>query len=75
MVEFFFTDCPTICPVMTQNTVLLQHKFNGNPHFAVASISINPEKDTPEVLKVYAKEKGATMDNWHFLTGDGRCHI
>ncbi len=71
VVEFFFTDCPTICPVMTQNTVLLQLKFNGNPHFAVASISINPEKDTPEVLKVYAKEKGATMDNWHFLTGDG----
>ncbi len=70
VVEFFFTTCPTICPVMTQNTVLLQHKFNGNPNFAVASISINPDNDTPEVLKDYAKEKGATMDNWHFLTGD-----
>lgn len=68
--EFFFTSCPTICPIMTQNTVLLQHKFYGNPHFGIASISINPEKDTPEVMKSYAKEKGATMKSWNFLTGD-----
>jgi protein SCO1/2 len=70
VVEFFFTTCPTICPVMTQHTVLLQNKFYGNPYFGIASISINPRNDRPEVLKAYAKEKGATMRSWHFLTGD-----
>ena len=70
VVEFFFTTCPTICPVMTQNTVLIQNKFYGNPHFGIASVSINPEKDTPEILKAYAQEKGATMKSWNFLTGD-----
>tara|TARA_B100000809_G_scaffold22902_1_gene20068 strand:+ start:34737 stop:35375 length:639 start_codon:yes stop_codon:yes gene_type:complete len=70
VVEFFFTTCPTICPIMTQNTVLLQNKFYGNPHFGIASISINPKHDTPVVMKSYAKDKGATMKNWNFLTGD-----
>ncbi|MFC2128000.1 SCO family protein [Bacteroidota bacterium] len=70
VLEFFFTTCPTICPVMTKNTVLIQNKFYGNPNFGIASVSINPENDTPEVLKAYALEKGATMHNWHFLTGD-----
>ena len=70
VVEFFFTTCPTICPIMTQNTVLLQNKFYGNPHFGIASISINPKHDTPIVMKSYAKDKGATMENWNFLTGD-----
>ncbi|MDG2280459.1 MAG: SCO family protein [Flavicella sp.] len=70
VVEFFFTTCPTICPVMTKNTVLLQNKFYGNPNFGIASISINPKHDTPEVMKAYAKDKGATMENWNFLTGD-----
>jgi protein SCO1/2 len=70
VVEFFFSTCPTICPIMTKNTILLQNKFYGNPKFGIASISINPKQDTPLVLKTYAKEKGATMENWNFLTGD-----
>lgn len=70
VVEFFFTTCPTICPIMTQNTVLLQNKFYGNPKFGIVSVSINPKHDTPVVLKSYAKDKGATMENWNFLTGD-----
>ena len=70
VVEFFFTTCPTICPVMTQNTVLIQNKFYGNPKFGIASVSINPENDTPAVMKAYAEEKGATMKSWNFLTGN-----
>lgn len=69
VVEFFFTTCPTICPIMTKNTLLLQNKFYGNPYFGIASISINPKNDTPKVLKEYAIEKGATMESWNFLTG------
>lgn len=70
VVEFFFTTCPTICPIMTKNTLLLQNKFYGNPHFGIASISINPTHDTPEVMKSYAEDKGVTMKSWNFLTGD-----
>lgn len=70
VVEFFFTSCPTICPRMNENMVKIQNEFFGNPSFAIASISIDPERDSPEVLKAYAKEKGATLKNWYFLTGD-----
>lgn len=70
VVEFFFTSCPTICPKMNENMVKVQKEFYGNPSFAIASISIDPERDTPEVLKAYAEEKGATLKNWYFLTGD-----
>ena len=70
VVEFFFSTCPTICKVMNKNMVQIQDKFFGNPNFGIASISINPEFDTPKVLKNHAKLIGATADNWHFLTGD-----
>ncbi len=70
VVEFFFTSCPTICPRMNENMVKIQNEFYGNPSFGIASVSIDPERDSPEVLKAYAKEKGATLKNWYFLTGD-----
>lgn len=70
VVEFFFTSCPTICPRMNENMVKIQNEFYGNPSFAIASVSIDPERDSPEVLKAYAEAKGATLKNWHFLTGD-----
>ena len=70
VVEFFFTSCATICPKMNKNMLQVQNKFFGNPNFGIASISINPEYDTSEILKTYAKNIGATSKNWHFLTGD-----
>lgn len=70
VVEFFFTTCPTICPVMTSNTVKLQRAFKDRENFGVASITINPDNDTPEVLKKYAETYGITHPNWHLLTGD-----
>ena len=70
LVEFFFTTCPSICPIMNRNMVLIQNEFNNEKHFGIASISINPENDTPEILKAYAKTYGATLPNWFFLTGD-----
>jgi len=69
VLEFFFTSCPTICPIMNTNMLKIQDAYYGNPNFGIASISINPSIDTPEVLKAYAQEKGATMKNWYFLTG------
>lgn len=70
VVEFFFSTCPTICPIMNQNMLKLQKEFYGNPEFGVASITINPEYDTPKVLKAHAEELGVKHYNWHFLTGD-----
>ena len=70
LVEFFFTTCPSICPIMNRNMVLIQNEFKNDKDFGIASISINPENDTPEILKAYAKTYGATLPNWFFLTGD-----
>lgn len=68
--EFFFTTCPTICPVMTQNLVELQEEFGDNPDFGIASFTINPRYDTPAVLKAYAERNGITDMDWHLLTGE-----
>ena len=70
VVEFFFTTCPTICPKMNQNMLQLQDAFYGNPNFGIASITIDPAKDTPQVLKDHADLLGVKHYNWHFLTGD-----
>src|SRR5699024_681054 len=70
VVEFFFTTCPSICPIMHESMVKVQDKYFGNPKVAFVSVTINPEVDTPQVLKQYAQENKVTNTNWHFLTGD-----
>lgn len=68
--EFFFTSCPTICPVMNKNMVQLQNAFLTTRDFGIASFTIDPEHDTPDVLKAYAERYEVTHSNWHMLTGD-----
>lgn len=68
--EFFFTTCPTICPIMNRNLVQLQEEFREFEDFGVASFTINPAYDTPRVLKEYAETYGITDMDWHLLTGD-----
>ena len=70
VVEFFFTTCPTICPIMNTNMVKIQNEFFGNPNFGIASFTINPQHDTPQVLKEYASRYNITNPSWHLLTGD-----
>lgn len=70
VVEFFFSTCTTICPIMNRNMVTIQDAFKDNPDFGIASITINPDNDSPEVLKKHAIALNATSKNWHFLTGD-----
>jgi len=70
VVEFFFSTCPTICPIMNRNMKLVQDTFASNTNFGIASITINPENDTPKVLKEHAETINAKGANWHFLTGD-----
>ena len=70
VLEFFFTTCPTICPRMNKNLIQIQNTFGGFEDFGVASFTINPDYDTPEVLKNYAEQYGVTNPNWHLMTGD-----
>ncbi len=70
VIEFFFTSCPSICPVMNKNMIDIQNNFFGNPNFGIVSISIDPEHDSPKVLKSHAELLGVKSTNWHFLTGD-----
>lgn len=69
LVEFFYSTCPTICPVMNSNMKTIEKEIN-NPDFGIISISIDPENDTPEVLQNHARMLGVKSRNWHFLTGD-----
>ena len=71
--DFIFTNCPTICPAMTQEMTRLQSEFVADPVYFV-SFSVDPERDTTEVLTRYAKAYGADDRRWHFLTGD-KAHI
>ena len=70
VLEFFFTTCPTICPKMSESMLQLQEEFYGNPNFGLASITIDPEHDSVDVLKEHANLLGVKHYNWHFLTGD-----
>lgn len=70
VVEFFFSTCPTICPIMNQNMLKLQNEFLNNDNFGIVSVTINPTTDTPEVLRLHAEHLGVTSPHWHFLTGD-----
>ena len=69
VVEFFFTTCPSICPIMNQKMLTIENEFFGHPEFGIASISITPDIDTPKVLKTYAQSFGITHKDWHLLTG------
>ena len=68
--EFFFVNCPTICPKMNRNLVYLQNELKDLEDFGVASFTINPEMDRPGVLKKYAENYKITDPDWHLLTGD-----
>lgn len=70
LVDFFFTSCPTICPIMTKNLVEINEAFDDSNDFGIASFTINPKYDTPAVLKNYHSRYGITNINWNFLTGD-----
>lgn len=70
VIDFFFTTCPTICPIMSKNLVEIQNEFREFEQFGVASFTINPEYDTPGVLKKYAEKYGISDMDWHLLTGD-----
>lgn len=67
--DFFFTTCPTICPIMQDNMVILQEKFKENPEVMLLSHTVMPHIDSVPVLKQYALEKGVIDSKWNLVTG------
>lgn len=69
MLQFIFTTCPTICPVMTSTLSAAQDRLDADlGKVRMISISIDPEHDTPERLRAYARKFKAGKE-WLFLTG------
>lgn len=68
--DFFFTTCPTICPIMQNNMVVLQQEFKDNPNVMLLSHTVMPHIDSVPVLKKYAIEKGVIDSKWNLVTGD-----
>ena len=73
--NFFFTSCPSICPIMTKNMSYLQDKLSVYPDIRFLSHTVDPDNDTPEKLNSYInlmQKKNISIDlsNWDFLTGD-----
>ncbi|MEJ8778911.1 SCO family protein [Pseudogracilibacillus sp. ICA-222130] len=69
--NFVFTNCTTVCPPMTRNMKILQDGLEeaGLDDVQLVSFSVDPERDTTDVLKEYGENHGANFDTWNFLTG------
>jgi protein SCO1/2 len=68
--DFFFTTCPTICPIMTKNMAGLQDKIMDDKEVMLLSHSVTPDIDSVPQLKKYALEKGVDDRKWNLVTGD-----
>jgi len=68
--DFFFTTCPSICPIMTDNMVKIQNYIKDKRKVKLLSFSVTPEIDSVPVLKEYSIKKGVDDKYWNLLTGD-----
>lgn len=69
VVDFFFTTCPAICPLMATSMGQVQEAFLNDDRVVLLSHSVTPETDTPEVLAKYAEAHSVRFDKWKLLTG------
>ena len=67
--DFFFTTCPSICPVMARNMLKVYNTFKSTGNFKIISHTIDPKHDSIPVLKKYADKLGVTGNTWWFLQG------
>ena len=68
--DFFFTTCPTICPIMTDHMYEIQKEIISDDDVMLLSHSVTPKIDSVAQLKKYAKEKGVIDRKWNLVTGD-----
>lgn len=70
VVDFFFTSCPSICPQMSREMERVNDMFRDEDKVQIMSFSIDPDYDTPIILRPYAEDHGAVAGKWDFLTGN-----
>lgn len=66
--DFIFTNCAGTCPMLTETMIRLQRALPKEVH--LVSFSVDPGRDTPEVLAAYAAKAETDKNRWHFLTGE-----
>ena len=69
LADFIFTTCAGPCPIMTERMSTVQHDLIDIDKLKFVSFTVNPDYDTPEVLKKYAKRYDADISTWSFVTG------
>lgn len=70
IVNFFFTSCTTVCPLLMQKMNEIHKRYvMSKADISIVSITVDPEVDTPEVLKAYAQKNNFDLQQWHLLTG------
>ena len=69
VVDFIFTSCPDVCPLLTQELAALRKKLPLEAPLSFVSFSVDPEHDTPEKLRVFAQQHGVDVPHFWFLTG------
>lgn len=68
--DFFFTTCPTICPIMKTQMLRVYEKYKDSPDILILSHTIDPKHDSVAVLHEFAEKLGVSSNTWHFVTGD-----
>ena len=69
VVDFFFTRCPSICPLLTESMERVAKRWKSEKEIRFLSITVDAEYDQPQILKAFADERGLPQDRWTFLTG------
>ncbi len=68
--DFFFTSCPSICPKVTKEMMKIYGAVIDDPMVRMVSFTIDPKRDTPAKMKLYAENLGVDTKKWLFLNGD-----
>jgi len=69
LVDFFFTSCPSFCPLLTGAMSALAREFEAEPGLRFLSITVDPATDTPEVLRAFAEREKLPQARWRLLSG------
>lgn len=72
VVEYFFTTCKSICPIMNGNMMKVAEHIKGDADFKILSHTVKPEQDSVPAMLAYAKAHEADNSQWYFLTGSKR---
>jgi len=70
VVEYFFASCMGICPIMNEQMKRIQSAYYSDTNVVILSFTVDPENDTPKVLKEYANAHESAAGKWFFLTGN-----